>query len=105
MAICLEYQTIYYRRQSLYFSYHLHVLTGLILLLALSAKVWVRNETTDVGYRLAQERTRMQVLDDERRERELQLSVLKRPDNLSRQAQKRLGLVPLNPRQAWKVEE
>jgi hypothetical protein len=105
MAICLDYQAVYYRRQPLYFSLHLQVAAALILLAALAARVWIRIETTDLGYRLARERQRAVALDMERRELELHLSVLHRPDTLVKQAKTRLGLTVLNPKQAWKVAE
>ena len=105
MAVCLDYQTIYYRRQPAFISVRWQILACLLLLTALAGKVWIRIESTDYGYRLAKERQRTVALDMERRELELQLSVLLRPDNLAAQAKKRLGLVALNPKQTWKVEE
>ena len=39
----------------------------------------------------------------QRRELELELSVLMRPDNLTRAAEKRLGLVAMNPAQMRRI--
>ena len=80
-----------------------HVLTATALLLALSFRIWVKVEKTDLGYELARERNSTIALDMERRELELQLSVVKRPDHLRREA-KRLNLQPLTPSQAVRLK-
>jgi len=64
---------------------------GVLLLLALSFRVWINVQKTDLGYELAKERNVMIRLDMERRELEMKLSVAKRPDYLRSRA-KSLGL-------------
>ncbi|WKZ56634.1 MAG: hypothetical protein QY326_07855 [Bdellovibrionota bacterium] len=92
MAIALEYQTVYcpthVRTQSLRW----HVVAAVFLMLALASKIWVKLEITDLSYALSAEKTRAMGLDMERRELELQRSVLLREDRLARLAQERLQL-------------
>lgn len=104
MAVCLDYQTVYYRRQPVLASVKLQIAAAILLLAAIAGKVWMRIEATEYGYRLAKARQQTIELDMERRELELQLSVLRRPDNLAKSAKKRLGLQPIDPKQVWKVE-
>lgn len=92
MALCLNYQAVYIRRSAAVASTRMHVLGAVALLAALSAKVWIKLESTDLGYALARERQQTVDLDMERRELELQRSVLLRPDNLTKAARERLGL-------------
>jgi len=49
-------------------------------------------EATDYGYQIARERQRTVSLDMERRELELQVSVLLRPDSLAKAAHEKVGL-------------
>ena len=99
MAVCLNYQEVYVRRSSAIVSSRLHLLAALFLLVSLAAKVWIKLESTDLGYQLARERQKTVELDMQRRELELQLSVLMRPDNLSRAAREKVGLVDSAPHQ------
>lgn len=103
MAVCLDYQNVYSRRRSVVISGRLQVLTVAALLVALSGKVWLSTQSTSVGYELAREQSKAVELDMKRRELELELSVLMRPDTLTRAARKSLGLVPLHPAQARKM--
>lgn len=102
MAVCLEYQAVYYKRREAV-SFRLQVVATVLLLAALAVKVWIKIESTDLGYQVARERQKTVALDMERRELELQVSVLSRADSLRSMAQKRLGLGPLNPKQARKI--
>ncbi|NMC61939.1 MAG: hypothetical protein GYA55_02095 [SAR324 cluster bacterium] len=104
MSISLDYQLVYNRKGSLVVPIYWQIAAALLLLVSLSLRIWVKIETTDAGYKLARERETTIALDMERRELELQLSVLMRPDNLAQEAQKRLGLGALKPGQARKVE-
>jgi hypothetical protein len=54
-------------------------------------------EATDLGYQLARERSKTVELDMERRELELQRSVLLRPDSLSKSARQMSQLQEHNP--------
>ena len=99
MAVCLNYQEVYARRGSAFVSSKLHLVAALFLLTSLAVKVWIKLESTDLGYQLARERQKTVELDMQRRELELQLSVLMRPDNLSRAAREKVGLVDSAPHQ------
>jgi hypothetical protein len=83
MAVCLQYQSVYVKREAAVVSLRVQVVAAIALLLVLGARVWVKLEATDVGYQLARERSRTIELDMQRRELELQRSVLLRPDSLS----------------------
>jgi hypothetical protein len=88
MAVCLQYQSVYVRREAAVVSLRVQVAAAVALLVVLGAKVWVKLEATDVGYQLARERSRTVAFDMERRELELQRSVLLRPDSLTMSARK-----------------
>jgi len=103
MAVCLEYQSIYAPRREVAVSVRMQVLAGSCLLIALLAKVWVKIEATEVGYQLAKEQRQTVELDMQRRELELQKSILLRPDQLRAAASARLGLQPLNPQRARRM--
>ena len=103
MAVCLDYQAVYCRNSKISISVRTQLITALLLLAALSTKVWIKIESTDIGYRLAKERQTTISLDMERRELELARSVLLRPDTLTRMSKERLGLDLLRPEQARKI--
>ncbi|MBN8548986.1 MAG: hypothetical protein J0M12_06700 [Deltaproteobacteria bacterium] len=103
MAVCLDYQAVYCRRSNVAISVKTQLVAAVLLLLALSSKVWIKIESTDLGYRLAKERQVTIDLDMQRRELELARSVLLRPDNLANMTKSRLGLGLLRPEQARKV--
>jgi hypothetical protein len=88
MAVCLQYQSVYVKREAAVVSLRAQLVAAILLLVVLGAKVWIKLEATDVGYQLARERSRTIELDMERRELELQRSVLLRPDSLSISARK-----------------
>lgn len=92
MAICLEYQSVYTRPAERVISLKMQLAAGLLLLLALTVKVWVKLESIELGYSLAEERQALLALDMERRELELERSVLLRPDALKQRARAELGL-------------
>lgn len=103
MAVCLDYQHVYARRSAVVISGRIQAVVVALLLLTLSGKVWLSNRSTDLGYHLAREQSRTVELDMKRRELELELSVLMRPDTLTKAARKSLGLMPLNPAQARRM--
>jgi hypothetical protein len=103
MAVCLDYQNVYAPRRAIVISTRIQLAVLVLLVVAFSGKVWLSVRSTDLGYQLAREQQRAVELDMTRRELELELSVLMRPDTLSRAARKNLGLVPLNPAQARKM--
>ena len=90
MAVCLQYQSVYVKREAAVVSLRVQIATAIALLVVLGARVWVKREATDVGYQLARERTKTIELDMQRRELELQRSVLLRPDSLTAAA-RRMG--------------
>ena len=103
MAVCLEYQMVYRRREVRSVPLRAQIVLASLLLFSLSFKVWLHIASTNLGYQLSQERTRAVEFDMQRRELELELSVLMRPDNLRHAAQERLGLVAMNPAQMRKI--
>lgn len=103
MAVCLDYQSIYYNRRSFVLSIRLQIIAAALLLLVLIGKVWIKIETTNLGYQLAEQRQKTVEYDMQRRELSLKLSVLMRPDNLALAAQERLNLEPLDPERARKI--
>lgn len=103
MAVCLDYQMVYQRREEFAVPVRVQVAVALCLFAALVCKIWTRLENTDLGYQLGRERQKTVELDMQRRELELQLSILLRPDNLSRLTAQRLGLQPLSPENARRI--
>ena len=103
MAVCLEYQSVYCRRDKIVISVRMQVVASMLLLLALVGKVWIKIETTDLGYQLSRERELRTTYEMEKREYELQRSVLLRTDNLTRVAQRKLGLLQLDPTKARRI--
>lgn len=104
MAAYLDHQAVYERRKSKKSSLKVQLLAALVLLLALSMRVWIKVKSTDLGYELGKERSQMVELDMAKRELELQLSVILRPDSLGQLAAAKLGLRPLDSSQAFKIE-
>ena len=102
MAICLEYQSVYSNRRESSVSLKYHLVAAVLLLGALVTRVTLKIHSTSVGYELAKERTINVELDMQRRELELERSLLLRPDNLTKAAYG-LGLRPLDMAQAKKV--
>lgn len=103
MTVTTEYQPVYCRRDKIVITVRMQIIAASFLLAALLAKVWIKIETTDMGYRLARERQFRIDYDQERRELELQRSILLRADNLTQKASVRLKLGPLNPKQARRI--
>ncbi len=79
------------------------VLTVGLLLATLVARIWVKIEVTQVGYELAEEQSVAVALDIERRELELQRSILMKPDALTARASKQLGLQLGSPAELYRV--
>lgn len=103
MAICLDYQSVYCDKRTFSSSAKFHLVAAGILLVALSFKVWMKVETIELGYQLARERERIVQYDMEKRDLELQLSILTRPDNLRKLAEARLALKPLKLDQSLRI--
>ena len=103
LQLCLNYQPVYCDQEEKMGSWSLTLGASLLLFAVLAFKIWIGIKITSLGYELAEERERAVAHDMERREFELQLSVLLRPDNLEQRAREILGLQTLNPKQARKI--
>jgi hypothetical protein len=103
MAVCLQYQSVYVKREAAVVSLRVQIAAAVLLLAVLGARVWMKLEATDLGYQLARERSRMVELDMERRELELQRSILLRPDSLSAAARKMAALDDSGVEQSFRV--
>lgn len=103
MAVCLQYQSVYVKREATRVSGKVQLVGAVVLLALLGIKVWAKLEATDLGYSLARERQKTVALDMERRELELQRSVLLRPDTLSKAAHEKVGLAEHSLQQTIKV--
>ena len=102
MAVCLQYQSVYVRRESKAVSARVQILAAVVLLGVLGARVWVKLEATDLGSQMAHERQRTVELDMERRELELR-SVLLRPDSLAKSAREMAQLSEHSPGRTLRV--
>ena len=103
MAVCLDYQTVYSRRDTIVISVKMQIILASMVLALLGLKVWMKLEITELGYQTAKQRQETMELDLRRRELEMERSVILRHDNLQAAAAKRLGLKPLSPTQARKI--
>ena len=103
MAISIDYLDSLARKQPLTISVQLQILITLLTVSLIIFKIWCRFESIDYGYRIAEERKKSVALDMERRELELHLSVLLAPNNLGKEATKRIGLVNPNNSQLWRI--
>jgi cell division protein FtsB len=92
MTVCLQYQSVYVKREVKASSTRMQLLAAVVLLGVFAVRVWAKLEATDIGYQVARQRQQMVKLDMERRELELQRSLLLRPDSLARSARDRVGL-------------
>lgn len=99
MAVCLEYQAVYLDRNQALTSIRRKFLAAALLFSVLLGRVWVKIETTSLGYSLAREHDITVALENEKSELELKKSVLLRRDVLTAEGTK-LGLKPLSYRQA-----
>lgn len=99
MAVCLDYQSLYFQKKTTSVSTPLQIGAAILLLSILAFKVWVKIEITDIGYNLAVEREQTVALDMDRRDLELQRSLLLRADSLAIEAKGRLGMQNLNAQQ------
>ncbi len=103
MAVCLQYQSVYVKREATAVSAKLQILAAVALLGVLAVRVWSKLEATDLGYQLARERQLAVSLDMEKRELDLQRSILVRPDSLSKAARERVGLTDHKPNQTIRI--
>lgn len=104
MAVCLQYQSVYVKRDVATVSIRVQVLAAIALLVVLGLRVWVKLEATDIGYQVAQARSRTVALDMERRELELEQAILLRPDSLSAAARRMGGLQEMDSSRTLQVE-
>jgi hypothetical protein len=90
------YQDIYSDRVIVVRPWSCTLIATFILLFVLAFKVWVHMHSTDIGYRLGEARALHNDLDMQRRDLELQKSVLLRPHDLAQAANQRLAMYPLS---------
>lgn len=102
MSVCIDYQGLSIKEGSIV-SIKVQFIVAILLIIAISLKIWIKTESTQVGYLLASARQTGIQLDLKRSELELQRSVYLRPDHLKKQAGARLGLRDLSPQQAKRV--
>ena len=103
MAVCLDYQTVYLRRDSTSVSWHLCVALVVVMVGTLIGQIWVRTEVTDLGYQISEEQRIQAELTNERQELELERVVLHRPDALADRARKTLGFRPAEKEQLFRI--
>lgn len=104
MAACLEYQSVYYDRTAYHSTVRATLFACFCMLGALLFRVWVKVESTDLGYEIARARKLAISYDMEIRDLRLQKSVLLRADHLSAVARRDLSLRELRPDQARVIE-
>jgi hypothetical protein len=96
MAVCLDYQTVYFKRhKEIVVSWGKQIVSVLVLLIVLAFKVSTRLSITSVGYDLEKAKQVSDVLNQKRRDLEYQLAVLSKHDYLTKQAHTKLGLTDL----------
>mgnify|MGYP005726913755 FL=1 len=100
MAVCLDYQIVSTRRETLR-DLQLQLAAAMVLLVVLIFKIWIKVQVTDLGYELARGKRQAVNLDMQLRELELEQSYVLRSDNLALAAERRLGLVALDPNRAF----
>jgi cell division protein FtsB len=104
MAVCLDYQTVYFRRQKeLVVSWGRQIASVLVLLIVLAFKVSTRLSITSAGYDLQQARQTSEALNQKRRDLEYQLAVLSKHDYLDEKARSKLGLKSLRKGQIERI--
>jgi cell division protein FtsL len=103
MAVCLDYQTVYLRKQPVSLVWHINVAASVVILGAIVTRIWLRNEATELGYQIAREQQLLVDVTKERQDLELHKVVLHRPDALAERAEKELGLKPLQKGRVFKI--
>jgi len=105
MAVCLDYQTVYLRKESSSLGWHISFASLAILLGTLIGQIWIRTQVTDLGYHISEQQRIQSQLTIERQELELEQIVLHRPDNLAERGRTVLGLRPAKKDQLFRIEE
>ncbi|MCB0337785.1 MAG: hypothetical protein KDD62_15820 [Bdellovibrionales bacterium] len=96
MAAYLDYQSVYCRKKKVGYNWSAAFFAGSLLFVILAIKVAFKLQATSLGYDLAQAQKETVELDTERRDAELQRSVLLQPAGLEERAVKSLVLMPYN---------
>lgn len=89
----LENQNVFIQEKARSSAISFPYITCVVLLSLLVARVWMKVETTRLGYRLGELREKHTALSLDRQELELQFSVVKKPNSLYTLAHERLGMV------------
>lgn len=90
MAVCLDYQSVYVKNVKTT-SHKLLILASLFLMSVLIFHVWIRAEKVSLGYQIAQAQNKTAEYTTIKKDLAMQLSVIKRYDNLMGLAKNRLG--------------
>lgn len=93
MAVCLDYQSVYVKNVKVQ-SHKLLILSSLFLMFVLIFHVWIRAQKVTLGYQIAQAQNKTLEYATIKKDLQMQLSVVKRYDNLMGLAKSRLGLDP-----------
>ncbi|MGI6680674.1 MAG: hypothetical protein ACOX3T_04240 [Bdellovibrionota bacterium] len=90
MAVCLDYQSVYVKREKVVGN-KLLICAVLLLMSVLIFRVWIRAEKVALGYQIAEAQNKTKEYSTIKKDLATQLSVLKRYDNLMGLAQTRLN--------------
>lgn len=101
---CLTFQSVYCDSREHTQSFRLYLLAATVLIFALCGRIWISVASTRVGYELAQVRKEIRAVDSERRELELQRSVLLKRTTLEQLATERLGLTRSKTDQIYQIQ-
>lgn len=105
MSSCLSYQEVYKDRRAVLWLLRLKIIALTILLVTLTARIYIKVSVTRLGYELSEARREAVSLDLERRELALQMSVLMRRDHLLEASEKRLQLGLMSPNKIITVNQ
>ena len=89
MAVCLDYQSVYVKNVKVQ-SHKLLIVACLFLMSVLIFHVWCRAEKVTLGYQIAQAQNKTQEYSTIKKDLAMQVSVVKRYDNLMGIAKARL---------------
>ena len=103
MAVCLDYQSVYYRDRELTATWRIQLAVAALLLAAIIGKVYMQIEERRLAYDLGREKQLTVRLNMERRELELHRSFAYSSENIQRLAQARLQMVDLSSNFARKL--
>lgn len=92
MAVCLDYQSVYAKNEAEK-SYKFLIFSVILLIFSLIFLIWLKSQKTYLGYAIAEAQNKTAEYNTIKKELGIQLSILKKYDNLTTQARDRLGFV------------